>query len=389
MATPSTQELLALDAGEFRIRIENGELSIAGLISAIIQHVKQQNKDGLRLRAVLYPAPEDVLVEQAKQQDAQHREGRAALGLLHGIPVVLKDCIATAPALGMKTSAGSYALQEAKIAANAPIVERLLAAGAIIIGKSNLSEFCAYKGEGLIDGYSPVGGQTKSPYIRGDINLDEGDLSPSSPGGSSTGSAVSVSAGFSLVGIGTENDGSIVQPASRQALFALKPTLGLITAEGCWRVAASCDTPGAMARSVRDVALATEAMLDESTRAKLPEGGYGSFLNASFDGMRIGFVDPALWRFPPDLWVPSDDAKEQHDKAYRSAMKRVEELGAKVVYPVSLPSYKELEVNAFENVQAAQDFFDGYVDAKSKIRSLADVIQYNKDHADQSLPKSE
>ena len=179
MATPSTQELLTLDAGEFRIRIDNGEFSIAGLISAIIQHVKQQNKDGLRLRAVLYPAPEDVLIEQAKQQDAQHREGHTALGLLHGIPVVLKDCIATAPALGMKTSAGSYALQEAKIAANAPIVERLLAAGAIIIGKSNLSEFCAYKGEGLIDGYSPVGGQTKSPYIRGDINLDEGDLSPS------------------------------------------------------------------------------------------------------------------------------------------------------------------------------------------------------------------
>lgn len=123
---------------------------------------------------------------------------------------------------------------------------------------------------------------------------------------------MSVSAGFSLTGIGTENDGSIVQPASRQALYALKPTLGLVTAEGCWRVSKSLDTPGCMTKSVQDLAAATETLLNPEARGKLPTQGYRSFLGTSFDGLRLGFVDPNLWRFPPDLWVPSLEAKEQH-----------------------------------------------------------------------------
>jgi amidase len=186
------------------------------------------------------------------------------------------------------------------------------------------------RGEGLIDGFSPVAGQTKSPYIHGDIVLDEGDLSPSvdlitpdlasvrltsslkSPGGSSTGSAVSVSAGFAVIGIGTETDGSIVQPASRQALYALKPTVGLITAEGCWRSSKTLDVPGVMARSTHDVAIATEAMLDDDVLSQLPEGGYLSSRTKTFEGLKIGFVDPTKWRLPPDLWTPSDEAKSQH-----------------------------------------------------------------------------
>lgn len=125
------------------------------------------------------------------------------------------------------------------------------------------------------------------------------DSDSQKPGGSSTGSAVSVSAGFALIGIGTENDGSIVQPSYRQALYSLKPTQEIITAEGCWRVSKSLDTPGAMARPTRDVAAATEVLLDPAARAKLPEGGYTSFLAGSFEGLNIGFVDPTLWRFPP------------------------------------------------------------------------------------------
>lgn len=133
-----------------------------------------------------------------------------------------------------------------------------------------------------------------------------------SPGVSSTGSAVSVSAGFALIGVGTENNGSIVQPVSRQALYALKPTLGLVTAGGCWRVSKSLDTPGCMAKSVRDLAAATETLLNPEAREKLPAEGYQSFCGTSFDGLRLGFVDPTLWRLPPDFWVPGLEAKEQH-----------------------------------------------------------------------------
>lgn len=120
-----------------------------------------------------------------------------------------------------------------------------------------------------------------------------------------------MSAGFALIGIGTENDGSVVQPSSRQALYSLKPTRGLVTGEGCWRVSKNLDTPGAMARSTRDLAAATEILLEPFVREALPPGGYGPFLTGSFKGLTIGFVDPSEWRFPPDLWVPSEEAKEQ------------------------------------------------------------------------------
>ncbi|KAK4144608.1 amidase signature domain-containing protein [Dichotomopilus funicola] len=218
-ATPaalhSPEHILSLDAGEAHRLFNDGKLTISGLLSRILTQIKDTNTNGPKLGAIVFLASEPQLMARAGDLQQELESGHSR-GPLHGIPVVLKDCIATSPLLGMPTSAGSYALlNTTKVTRNAPIVERLLDAGAIIVGKSNLSEFCAFKGDGLIDGFSPVGGQTKSPYVYGEIVLDEGDLSPSSPGGSSTGSAVSVSAGFALIGIGTENDGSIVQPASR------------------------------------------------------------------------------------------------------------------------------------------------------------------------------
>ncbi|ROV89201.1 hypothetical protein VMCG_09913 [Cytospora schulzeri] len=237
-----------------------------------------------------------------------------------------------------------------------PVVIKLLTSGAIIIGKSNLS----------------------------------------SPGGSSTGSAVSVSAGFAFIGIGTENDGSIVQPSSRQSLYSLKPTRGLVDCSGAFRASKTLDTPGAMARSARDVASATAALLNDSARSSLPNGNYESFFSASFTGLTVGFVDPTLWRFPPDLWVPSAEAKYQHDVMYYAAMRRMETLGAKVIYPVKLPAVKELNigddwapgtVNCFESAATSEGFFSAYFESGASISNLADVVQYNKDHPQTCLPK--
>ena len=132
-----------------------------------------------------------------------------------------------------------------------------------------------------------------------------------SPGGSSTGSAVSVAAGFALLGIETENEGSIVTPASRNALYTLKPTRGSVSVEGLWAIS-SLDTPGAMARSVYDLAVATEVLLNYPARAKLPTNGYLSFMSTSFKGMKLGFLDPTIWRYPPEFWAPSEEAKQQH-----------------------------------------------------------------------------
>ncbi|KAK4446773.1 amidase signature domain-containing protein [Podospora aff. communis PSN243] len=397
--TLSDQDFLGFDAGQFRDLLARGTLTITALISRTLQQIERHDKHGLNLNAIVSLAPESLLRERARLLDGELRAGRSR-GPLHGIPVVLKDCIATGPELGMTTSAGSFALLEGKITKNAPLVDRLLASGAVIVGKSNLSELCSFKGEGLIDGYSPVGGQTISPYMSTCIELDEGDLSPSSPGGSSTGSAVSVSAGFSLIGIGTENCGSIVQPSSRQALYSLKLGRGIACAEGCWRASKTLDTIGAMARSARDLAAASEILLDLDAGSRLlEEGGYASFLTGSVEGLRIGFVDPTLWRLPLDFWNPTEEAKNQH-VGIQVTFRRlfcVRLYGSKITYPLTIPQPSELNVgdddapfvvNLFESAETAKEFFEDYVDAELFIRSLKDMVDFNKCRLERCLPES-
>ncbi|OIW26659.1 hypothetical protein CONLIGDRAFT_646812 [Coniochaeta ligniaria NRRL 30616] len=139
-----------------------------------------------------------------------------------------------------------------------------------------------------------------------------------------------------------------------------------------------------MARSARDVAAASEILLNPDARSRLPEDGYASFLTGSVKGLKIGFVDPAIWRFPPDLWVPSEEAKNQHSQ------------GAGVPYPVTLPLPNELNigndyapfiVNLFESAATAKEFFDEYVDPKSPVRDLSGLVDFNKAHPAKCLPK--
>ncbi|KAI6080632.1 amidase signature enzyme [Hypoxylon rubiginosum] len=395
MASVPIPLLLRLDACEFQEKFTNNEIDSQTLVSSILEHIEHQNDQGLNLHAVISIVPQDKLLERAKLLDEERAAGKVR-SQLHGIPIVVKDCIATNPDLGLNTSAGNHAVLRARVIKNAPIIDRLLEKGAIIIGKANLSEFCAFKGEGLIDGFSPVGGQTISPYVYEELNFEEGDLSPSSPGGSSTGSAVSVSAGFALVGIGTETDGSIVQPASRQALYALKPTLGSITAEGCWRVSQTRDIPGVMARSARDIAAVLAVLVDDVVRSRLPPDGYMPFLTKKFDGLRVGFVDPTLFRFPLDFWTPSDEAKEQHDNAYLDTIEIIRKHGAIVKHPVNLPSPTELTlddewtpatVNTYEHRAAVNEFLKQYSNQDAGIHTLDDIVRFNLKHSDICLPK--
>jgi amidase len=152
-----------------------------------------------------------------------------------------------------------------------------------------------------------------------------------------------------------------------------------------------------MARSTHDVAIATEAMLDYDARSQLPAGGYLSYRTTSFADLKLGFVDPSEWRFPPDLWVPSDDAKSQHDSAYMAAMEKMKDLGAKVAYPVSMKKPDDLSIGnewplatiqSFEIEEAAKELFSQYVVSESEIQSLADMVKYNEDHPETCLPKN-
>ncbi|OTB13859.1 hypothetical protein K445DRAFT_368357 [Daldinia sp. EC12] len=389
--------LLQLDASGFQEKLERKEFNSQALVSFILEHIEYHNTKGLGLHAVIFLAPKDKLLKRAKTLDQERAKGKYR-GPLHGIPIVVKDCIATGPDLGLYTSAGSHAVFKAGVIRNAPIVDKLIEKGAIIIGKSNLSEFCAFKGEGLIDGFSPVGDQTISPYVYEGLNLEEGELSPSSPGGSSTGSAVSVSAGFALIGIGTETDGSVAQPSSRQALYALKPTLGSINAEGCWRVSKTRDIPGVMAKSTGDIANVLDILINPTLghSKHLSIRGYSSFLSRTFVGLRVGFVDPSLFRFPPSLWTPSDEAIKQHDDAYINAIHTIRQSGAIVKYPVKLTLPAELSLNgewtlatvmSYEHEAVANDFLKHYTHKEAGIRTLADIIQFNKENPIFGLPK--
>ncbi|AEO66790.1 uncharacterized protein THITE_151705 [Thermothielavioides terrestris NRRL 8126] len=136
-----------------------------------------------------------------------------------------------------------------------------------------------------------------------------------------------------------------------------------------------------MAKSVHDVAAATEAILDLPARAKLPVDGYRSFFSTSFNGLRLGFVDPAVWRFPPDLWVPSEEAKKQHDAAYHEAREKMQSLGAEVIYPVTLPQ------PSYEHEETANEFFRDFVKPGTQVHDLASVVEFNKKHAEKCLPK--
>ncbi|KAK4144609.1 uncharacterized protein C8A04DRAFT_11444 [Dichotomopilus funicola] len=152
-----------------------------------------------------------------------------------------------------------------------------------------------------------------------------------------------------------------------------------------------------MAKSVQDLAAAMEILLNLEAREKLPAKGYQAFCGTSFEGLRLGFLGPSLWRFPPDLWVPSLEAKEQHDTVYHESRNRMQALGATVVYPVKLPQPSELNnggdytqyiVNCtFEHEETANEFFDEYVEQGSQVQSLASIVEFNTKHAAECLPK--
>jgi amidase len=237
------EELWRLGAHELRKRFEEGSLDSRTLVSHLLERIDAIDRSGPTLRAVIEVAPDALL--QADRLDAERRAGMVR-GPLHGIPVLVKDNIA---AVGMANSAGSLALAQHYPGRDAELVDRLRKAGAVILGKTNLSEWANFRGSRSISGWSSRGGQTRNPHV-----LDR------SPCGSSSGSAVAVAAGLVPLAIGTETDGSILCPAAVNGIVGLKPTVGRISRHGIIPIAASQDTAGPMARSARDAGILLAAI---------------------------------------------------------------------------------------------------------------------------------
>jgi amidase len=369
-------------------KMQSGSETSRSLVDKYLARIEAVDRSGPALHSVLETNPDALAI--ADQLDAE-RKARGPRGPLHGIPILLKDNIATADR--MMTTAGSLALAGTKPPKDAFVALRLRAAGAVILGKTNLSEWANFRSTHSSSGWSGRGGQTKNPYA-----LDR------NPSGSSSGSGVAVAANLAAAAVGTETDGSIVSPSNNNSLVGIKPTLGLLSRSGIVPIAHSQDTAGPMARTVADAALLLAAMAgadpdDAATRAGpagprvgasslsrdgRPRSSAPTDYSAALDpnglkGARIGIVRDKLFGYSL--------AADQLADAAIVVMKR---LGATVVDPVKIPTLGKFGGNEFEvllfEFKADLNKYLTWLGPASPVHSLKDVIAFNDAHKDQEMP---
>jgi amidase len=354
---------------DLRKRMDSGSLSARDLTAAYLERIAALDQAGPRLRSVLETNP--AALAAAEAMDAERRT-KGPRGPLHGIPVLLKDNIDSTE---QSNSAGSLALEGSRPARDAFLVERLRAAGAVILGKTNLSEWANIRSTRSTSGWSARGGLCKNPYA-----LDR------NPCGSSSGSGAAVSANLCAVALGTETDGSIVCPSSANGTVGLKPTLGLLSRSGIIPIAHSQDTAGPMTRTVRDAAilLGVLAGVDPRDAATAASAGHGHadytrFLDpAGLRGARIG-VARKLFGFHPQV-----------DRLMEDAIGAMKKEGAVVVDPADIPHLRdydasELEVLLYELKADLNGYLAGRGPA-APVKSLAEVIAFNEANRAREMP---
>ena len=359
-------DVVELSATEARDRMAKGDLTAEALTAAYLKRIAEVDDAGPKLSSVI--EVNDQADDEARQRDAERKAGKVR-GPLHGIPVLIKDNI---DVVGMVNSAGSLALADHKPKADAFVVTRLRDAGAVILGKTNLSEWANFRSTRSTSGWSSRGGQTRNPYI-----LDR------NPCGSSSGTGTAIAASLGAVGIGTETDGSIICPASVAGLVGLKPTVGLVSRSGIIPISVSQDTAGPMTRTVADAALLLSAMagVDKSDPAGGAAAGkiaavYTTFLKAdAVKGKRFGVLRSVMAGHP-DVNV-----------ALTRAIDALKAAGAEVI-DVKVPTYDDW--NDAEFTVLLYEFKDGlntYLKSSGAPHaSLEALIAWNKANAERVMP---
>ena len=359
------------DVAELQRMMSRGKLSSRELTEGYLDRIRRLNPT---LHAIIETNPDAEKI--AKRLDKERHRGHVR-GPLHGIPVIVKDNIATDDK--METTAGSLALVGSRVPGDADLVRQLRDAGAVILGKANLSEWANFRGFGSFNGWSARGGFTRNPYV---LDLD--------PCGSSSGSAAAAAASLCAVAVGTETDGSILCPAGEQSLVGVKPTVGLVSGSGIIPIAHSQDTAGPMTRTVRDAALLLDAIRVPGTQVmgRPVPGSYTEFLDSgALDGARLAYDH----RYVEGDFGPGDVTLLA---VVDEVLERLRSAGADVVNVTSvdptlpdasgrIPFDDELTVLLFEfKVQVAE-----YMSPlrHTDMRTLADLIQFNLDHCDQEL----
>lgn len=350
------------DVVALQVAMATGAIDARGLVAHFLERIATIDDAGPRLNAVIEINPDAMAI--AAERDHERAAGTVR-GPLHGIPVLLKDNIDTDDR--MATSAGSLALANHRPGRDATLVRNLREAGAVILGKTNLSEWANFRSTRSTSGWSGRGGQTRNPHV-----LDR------NPCGSSSGSAVAVAAGLVPLAVGTETDGSIVCPASANGVVGIKPTLGLVSRHGIIPIATSQDTAGPLARSVGDAAALLRAMggvdaADPATRAT-PATALDA-QPASLAGKRIGVLRQHFG-FHPDV-----------DATMESALSAMKAAGAVLVDPVELPTHGEFGDAEWQVLlHEFHSGIDAYLVATSApVGSLDALIEWNRTNASTEL----
>lgn len=377
VATPPTTEtakanlakagpIESFDLFQLADGIDDGALNSEAITAAYLSRIAAVDDSGPMLNAVIATFPDAM--DQARAMDAEIKAGKYR-GPLHGMPVLVKDNIEVAGPV--PTTAGSLALANNITGRDAPLIARLREAGAVILGKTNLSEWANIRSDNSTSGWSAVGGLTKNPHA-----LDRNSC------GSSSGSGSAMAAGLAAATIGTETDGSITCPAGVNGIVGFKPTVGLVSRRYVVPISHSQDTAGPMTRTVRDAAILLTAMAGTdpqdpaTTDADKWRGNYAAGLSADgLKGMRIGV-----------LRAPNVDAA-----LFDAAIANLKEGGAEII-ALEMPNLDrqklgqaEFKVLLAELKADLADYLQGLPENRVPHKTLADIIAFNKAHADKEL----
>lgn len=350
--------------------IQNGKATSRSITKAYLDRIAAFDKKGPAINAVIEINPDAMLI--AQQMDAERKNGKIR-SKMHGIPVLIKDNIDTADK--MMTTAGAAALIGNIAKEDAFIVKKLREAGAVLLGKTNLSEWANFRSNRSTSGWSSRGGQTRMPYI-----LDR------NPSGSSAGTGAAVAANFCTIGIGTETDGSIISPSSINGLVGIKPTVGLLSRTGIIPISATQDTAGPMGRTVKDAAILLSVLtgVDNDDIVTLESKGKVKAdytQNLSKDGLkgkRIG-VEKSFFR----------RRNEDVITIFKDSIEKMKAMGA-IIIDIDLNNKVYDAIGSAETEVLQFEFKDGVnkylARANAKVKTLTDVIAFNNANKEKTMP---
>lgn len=361
-----------LSITELQSGLQSGTYTARSLVEQYLARIDSMDQKGPALNHIIELNPDALMI--ADQKDTERKSGKTALGPLHGIPILVKDNIDTADR--MHTSAGSLALATSTPLRDSWVAERLRAAGAILLGKTNLSEWANFRSTHSSSGWSGRVGQGKNPYA-----LDR------NTSGSSSGSGGATAASYCAAAIGSETDGSVTSPSAACGLVGIKPTVGLIGRSGIIPISHSQDTAGPMARSVRDAAIVLGALtgvdprdVATSASAGKSHGDYTRFLDENgLRGARIGVARDHYMGYSPKT-----------DKLVEEAIDALKQAGATVIDPANIATAgkfddAELEVLLYE-FKADLNAYLASLGPEAPAKSLADLIRFDDENASREMP---